>query len=105
MAESDLYLVLQAVPGREDDLITQLNIARRTLVNSQKGSVSKVWSAGGYVALVMFDDSCHDALQELEVAMAAFDETAASLSKKDTVGEERTEMDAEEVKTEAPEDK
>ncbi len=105
MDESDLYLVLQAVPGREDDLITQLNIARRTLVNSQKGSVSKVWSAGGYVALVMFDDSCHDALQELEVAMAAFDETAASLSKKDTVGEERTEMDAEEVKTEAPEDK
>lgn len=80
MDDGDLYLVLQPAAGRENDLITQLNIARRTLVGAAEGSVSKVWSAGGYIALVILDDRCHDAMEELELAVQAFDDTAAALA-------------------------
>ena len=76
----DLYLVLEPAEGRENDLITQLNIARRTLLSGVQGHVSKVWSAGGHIALVILDDRCHDAAEELELAVCAFDRAAADVN-------------------------
>ena len=76
----DLYLVLEPAEGRENDLITQLNIARRTLLSGVQGHVSKVWSAGGHIALVILDDRCHDAAEELELAVCAFDRMAADVN-------------------------
>ena len=106
MDDGDLYLVLQPVEGRENDLISQLNIARRTLVSTEEGSVSKVWSAGGYVALVIMDDRCHDAAEELELAVQAFDDAAVALPE-ETEGAEGSgeEPEAEEVETDPPEER
>ena len=106
MDDGDLYLVLQPVEGRENDLISQLNIARRTLVSTEEGSVSKVWSAGGYVALVILDDRCHDAAEELELAVRAFDDAAVTLPE-ETEGTEGSgeEPEAEEVETDPPEER
>lgn len=106
MDDGDLYLVLQPVEGRENDLISQLNIARRTLVSTEEGSVSKVWSAGGYVALVILDDRCHDAAEELELAVQAFDDAAVALPE-ETEGAEGSgeEPEAEEVETDPPEER
>ena len=72
--------MLEPANGRENDLITALNIARRTLLAGVEGSVSKVWSAGGHIALVILDDRCHDAEEELELAVCAFDQAAADLN-------------------------
>ena len=106
MDDGDLYLVLQPVEGRENDLISQLNIARRTLVSTEEGSVSKVWSAGGYVALVILDDRCHDAAEELELAVQVFDDAAVALPE-ETEGAEGSgeEPEAEEVETDPPEER
>lgn len=106
MDDGDLYLVLQPVEGRENDLISQLNIARRTLVSTEEGSVSKVWSAGGYVALVIMDDRCHDAAEELELAVQVFDDAAVTLPE-ETDGAEGSgeEPEAEEVETDPPEER
>ena len=106
MDDGDLYLVLQPVEGRENDLISQLNIARRTLVSTEEGSVSKVWSAGGYVALVIMDDRCHDAAEELELAVQVFDDAAVALPE-ETDGAEGSgeEPEAEEVETDPPEER
>ncbi len=76
---SVLYLVLEAQPGKMNDLLIQLNVARRTLVLSLKGTQSKVWSNGDYLALMVLDDSCKDAEDELEVAAAAFDAAAQQI--------------------------
>lgn len=76
---SVMYLVLEAQPGKMNDLLIQLNVARRTLVLSLKGTQSKVWSAGDYLALMVLDDSCKDAADELEVAAAAFDAAAQQI--------------------------
>lgn len=73
---SVMYLVLEAQPGKMNDLLIQLNVARRTLVLSLRGTQSKVWSSGDYLALMVLDDSCKDAADELEVAAAAFDAAA-----------------------------
>lgn len=70
---SVLYLVLEAQPEKMNDLLIQLNVARRTLVLSLRGAQSKVWSSGDYLALIILDNSCKDAADELEVAAAAFD--------------------------------
>ena len=106
MDDGDLYLVLQPVEGRENDLISQLNIARRTLVSTEEGSVSKVWSAGGYVALVILDDRCHDAAEELELAVQVFDDAAVTLPE-EMEGAEGSgeEPEAEEVETDPPEER
>ena len=71
-----MYLVLEAQPGKMNDLLIQLNVARRTLVLSLRGSQSKVWSSGDYLALIILDDACKDAEAETEVAAAAFDAAA-----------------------------
>ncbi len=76
---SVLYLVLKAAPDKMADLLTQVNIARRTYVTGRKGLASKVWSRGDYLSLVILDDACRDRDDELEIAAAAFDETAEQL--------------------------
>lgn len=73
---SVMYLVLEAQPGKMNDLLIQLNVARRTLVLSLQGAQSKVWSSGDYLALMVLDGACRDAEDELEVAAAAFDAAA-----------------------------
>lgn len=68
-----VYLVLKAKEGSLNDLLIQLNVARRLLVNNMDGAASKVWSQGGYIALMVLDDRCKQQYAELEIAAAAFD--------------------------------
>ena len=70
---SILYLVLKAKDGCLNDLLIQLNVARRMLVNNLDGTASKVWSQGGYIALMVLDDRCKQRDDELQVAASAFD--------------------------------
>ena len=76
---SVLYLVIKAKSGKMGDLLTQINIARRTLVSEKSGLASKVWSQGDYLSLMILDNSCRDRDKELEIAAAAFDAKAKEL--------------------------
>jgi hypothetical protein len=76
---SVLYLALEAQPGKMNDLLTQINIARKTLVLGKKSLQTKIWSNGSYLALILLDSSCKDAAGELEIAAAAFDAAAQQL--------------------------
>ena len=76
---SMLYLVLKAKDGCLNDLLIQLNVARRMLVNELDGTASKVWSQGGYIALMVLDDRCKQRDDELQIAASAFDDACQEM--------------------------
>ena len=76
---TNYYLVIEAKEGKMEDLLIQINIARRTLVSKKKGTATKVWSQGNYLALIVMDNSCTDRDTDLEIAAAAFDAKAKEL--------------------------
>lgn len=76
---SMLYLVLKAKDGCLNDLLIQLNVARRMLVNELDGTASKVWSQGGYIALMVLDDRCKQRDDELQIAASAFDDACQKM--------------------------
>ena len=95
---SILYLVLKAKDGCLNDLLIQLNVARRMLVNNLDGTASKVWSQGGYIALMVLDDRCKQRDDELQVAASAFDAACQEMmgtSDSDNAEEEAAEQQAE----------
>ncbi len=94
---SVLYLVLKAKDGCLDDLMVQLNVARRMLVNNMDGTASKVWSQGGYIALMVLDDRCKQRDDELLLAASAFDDACQQLLGISDSGDAQTENTAQQA--------